>query len=365
VDGQVSLFGQEWPCGRTSSAHLAADHPKPAISKRFSRRSSKLKNHTFMLLDLRPGAGNMLGPCWEYDPVWLGSPGILNTSECPKNVVDCSLSQILEAAAPSRYFLTKKACLGILRRSRERGKPLPHELETACKIQAGLMPMPASGVTSGAGFTAGFNAGAGASAGSIAYHREAAPTLKGTSSGNMMPTVLCLNDQGGQCMGVTENVTGTLRAQDHGHPPLILFDNHAIDARYTGPHEIAPTLTRRSGTGGNNLPIIQQRLFARQWVDRFEERETASTVCTRQHKDTTDLVWQGADDTCDDHSRRALLLRRLMPIEAERLMGYPDHWTDLPRARDAPRFRSLGNSVVVQCVEYLMQGVKLAILADL
>ena len=54
-----------------------------------------------------------------------------------------------------------------------------------------------------------------------------------------------------------------LRAQEHGHQPLVmglqqeaearvvieLFENHGIDARYTGPHKVSPTLTNRGGTG--------------------------------------------------------------------------------------------------------------------
>ena len=107
-------------------------------------------------------------------------------------------------------------------------------------------------------FTAGFCAGAGPSAGSIGYHEELAPTLKGSSSGNMMPSVLCLTDHGGQRMDLTENMTptlraqmgvhlpliclndqgggvmscseniaGTLRAQEHGHQPLV-FENHGL-----------------------------------------------------------------------------------------------------------------------------------------
>ena len=81
--------------------------------------------------------------------------------------------------------------------------------------------------------TAGFSAGAGSSAGSIGYGEEVAPTLKGTASGNCMPSILCLNDQGGSAMGCSEDVAGTLRAQEHGHQPLV-FENHGIDARYTG-----------------------------------------------------------------------------------------------------------------------------------
>ena len=119
-DGQISLFGQDMECGKMSQEHSPAQTEK--TSKSSSNRSSKLKNHTFMLLDLRPGAGNMLGPCWEYDPVWLGSLGTLNTSECPSDVVESSLSQILLDTAPSKYYSSQTACRGILRRSEERGK---------------------------------------------------------------------------------------------------------------------------------------------------------------------------------------------------------------------------------------------------
>lgn len=74
-------------------------------------------------------------------------------------------------------------------------------------------------------FVAGFSAGAGASAGSIGYHESVAPTLKAGASGNSMPSVLCINDQGGQVMEISENMTGTLRAQEHGHQPLVYAAN--------------------------------------------------------------------------------------------------------------------------------------------
>ena len=98
---------------------------------------------------------------------------------------------------------------------------------------------------------------------------------------------LCLNDQGGIQMHCTEDITGTLRAQEHGHQPLVmatqqggaeisegicptitasagmsgnnqpvLFENHGIDSRYTGPHAVAPTMSARMGTGGNNVPLV-------------------------------------------------------------------------------------------------------------
>ena len=106
-------------------------------------------------------------------------------------------------------------------------------------------------------FVAGFSAGAGASAGSIGYHESVAPTLKAGASGNCMPSVLCINDQGGQVMEISENMTGTLRAQEHGHQPLV-YENHGIDSRYRQMEEVAPTMSTRYGTGGNNVPLVEQ-----------------------------------------------------------------------------------------------------------
>lgn len=65
---------------------------------------------------------------------------------------------------------------------------------------------------------------------------------------------ICLNDQGGQRMDVTEDVTNTLRAGAN-HPPLV-FENHAQDSRYTGPLDKSQTVLATFGTGGNNQPLV-------------------------------------------------------------------------------------------------------------
>lgn len=96
---------------------------------------------------------------------------------------------------------------------------------------------------------AAFSAGQGSKAGGVGYQEECSPTLKAAESGtNMVPSVLCLNDQGGSVMNCSENISGTLRAQEHGHQPLV-YENHGIDSRYTGPHKVAPTMSARYGTG--------------------------------------------------------------------------------------------------------------------
>ena len=125
--GQVTMFGPDLDAGRTSPEPTAPQEGK--TSEQCWKRSCGSKNHNFMLLDLRPGAGNILGPYWEINPVWLGQPGMLNFSESPRDAVVSSLSRILMGSAPSKYSLSRTACLGILRRAKEREKRLPTQLE--------------------------------------------------------------------------------------------------------------------------------------------------------------------------------------------------------------------------------------------
>lgn len=399
LDGQVGLFGPDSSCGKMSGTPSAAipQEPHPARTSGSSwKRSSELRYLPFLSLDITPGAGDLLGRSyWEEISPWRGGSWMLNTGPAPRSGdAGCLLSQILLADVPRRYYLSRRACRGILSRSRRRGKPLPPQLELAALLQAGLV-CPPTGIEvslllravewipvqevlallktpercryvleqvdqeSDHSLTAAFSAGAGASARSIGYQEEISPTLKGSPSGSMMPSVLCLNDQGGKIMTSSENVTGTLRAQEHGHQPLILWENHGIDARYRGPLSVAPTLSARAGTGGLNTPLVST--FSQQRSDHYHEDDIASTESSRQYKSATDLVLQPDDESGPAY----LLIRRLLPQEAERLQGFADGWTDLPKASDAARFRALGNSVPIPCVEYLMQGIALVLRAGL
>ena len=113
-----------------------------------------------------------------------------------------------------------------------------------------------------------------------------------------------------------------------------------------------------------NLGITQSSgldrhsVYARQRVDQFKDDDVASTESARQHKDATDLVCQ-PPSSWDADCRN--LIRRLTPLECERLQGYPDGWTDVPGASDSARYKALGNSVAIPCVEYLMQRVAMVI----
>jgi hypothetical protein len=65
------------------------------------------------------------------DGVSPGGCTTLNTGECPRVAKESTLSQILQASAPEKYYLSARACAGILRRAEKRGKELPKMLREA------------------------------------------------------------------------------------------------------------------------------------------------------------------------------------------------------------------------------------------
>ena len=402
---QASLFAPDTFAGRMSQAASAQARRTGRISGLSWSQLLDYIAPPYQFLDLTPGAGNLLGQFeWEMRSALHGGAFLRNTGPSPRDATESCLSQILEDHPPKKYYLTTAACLGILRRAKERGKPLPKALDTALRIQAGLIGLPEgrektvpfddSAVLAQPGmkqqtFAASFSAGASATAGTIGYAEEVAPTLKGSPSGNCMPSVMCLHDQGGQRMDVCENMTGTLRASEKGHQPLV-YENHGIDARIRESSEISPTVTARFGTGGGNTPLVQEpnevycivgniidrqpendgngcgyqenlaytittcdrhAVYARQRVDEFRNDDIASTQSARQAKDATDLV-------VEPDRQYAQLIRRLTPWECELLQGFPLGWTDIPSASDSARYRALGNSVAIPCVEFIMRSLK-------
>ena len=108
-----------------------------------------------------------------------------------------------------------------------------------------------------------------------------------------------------------------------------------------------------------NLGITQSSgldhhaVYSRQRVDDFRENAVVSTQSARQCKDAVDLICQKADV-------HAHLIRRLTPLECERLQGFPDGWTDIPGASDSARYKALGNSVYLIMVVMRRTDVKTA-----
>lgn len=200
IDGQLMLFVLE------SSEELPA---KPLKRKTTVESMPALISIPYFHLDLSKGHVDLFG-ChyWEFRSPWREDGPPLNTGVAPRRPIKRALSEILEAAPDRRYYLSRIACLGILRRAKERNKELPPQLKWALMVQAGLIPpdtggnIPCTvfaanqrdevrdlhdvaGADGGGGgqagqdnlcvLTAGFCAGAAPTAGGIGYQEEIAP----------------------------------------------------------------------------------------------------------------------------------------------------------------------------------------------
>src|SRR5574344_2072153 len=152
---------------------------------------------------------------------------------------------------------------------------------------------------------------------------------------------------------------------------MMTTEKHILDSQ-----QVAPPLPDNIGISQPS-GLDHHAVFSRQRVDVFKNEDIASTQSARQHKDATALVCQPtyqqtvgtigytdhkgvnnqfvSEDKCIvEHTN---LIRRLTPLECERLQGFPDGWTDIPDASDSARYKALGNSVAIPCVEFVLQGI--------
>lgn len=162
----------------------------------------------------------------------------------------------------------------------------------------------------------------------------------------------------------------------------ILDMSHACDViRDCG--EVAPSLQARMGTGGNQIPLTYQM----QGFGDYREGDVASSCKQRDFKDNTDLVCSvdcrnfreggetnetlqvkesgGQSLNLNNTVRQNMVVRRLTPLECERLQGFPDHWTDLGewtdskgkrhKDADSPRYKALGNSIALPPWKWLLK----------
>lgn len=122
---QLSLFGKTCP------EHSVPTEEK--ISEPCWKNLPAWKNQTFQFLDLRVGGADGAKPeqSPETDGLCLGDSLTLNIGESPKEESVSLLSQILEVKVPQKYYLSARACQGVLTRASRRGKALPDLLKTA------------------------------------------------------------------------------------------------------------------------------------------------------------------------------------------------------------------------------------------
>ena len=142
----------------------------------------------------------------------------------------------------------------------------------------------------------------------------------------------------------------------------IVFDNHAQDARYSELKGVCPTVTARWGTGGGNTPIVARQTFNEQSFSHYKESDKCSTL-----KAKAGNIGNGSECLIAEKTIR-WIVRRLTPVECERLQGYPDGWTDIGewtdtkgkkhKAADSPRYKALGNSIALPQWFWIVQKMK-------
>jgi site-specific DNA-cytosine methylase len=136
-------------------------------------------------------------------------------------------------------------------------------------------------------------------------------------------------------------VMPTLNAFDNGdvRTTIIVFHPHYHDgARVQG--DTMNTLTSRMGTGGNNVSGVATIFSHTQGLDAQPSETVSST-----------LRAGGAGMAAQMESN----VRRLTPVECERLQGFPDDWT--AGQSDSHRYKQMGNAVAVPVVEWIVQGI--------
>lgn len=317
MDGQVSLFAHDTWSGKTCPERSAATTGK-TLPQSLKKRSGSSSRKPPLFLCLKKD-GLQADAWWETDGALLGEYSTHSFGECPRDGVESYLSQILEDSPHRKYYLSAKACQGTLYRAARRGKDLPEALKAALLMQS----------ESGGGCDGG---------GKGALVQE---EMSGTLGCNNDQTIFCLNDQSGNVMGISQDVSGTLRAQEHGHQPTILDMSHACDVvRECG--DVCPSLQARMGTGGNQVPLT----FHQKRFGSYDRDNVAGTCQARDGKDgTANLVCAvdcrngtenpetngtlqakstgGQSLNLNNVVREAMTVRRLTPLECERLQGFP------------------------------------------
>lgn len=311
----------------------------------------------------------------------LGESLMLNIGEYPNVENESTLSEILEDNVPEKYYLSPKARLGILRRAKSKGRKLPDNLRIALeqKVAEGgevlgldfahadsvvrtykdITPTLVQNMGRGGGQTP-----------CIMYEeKRSVIPLRDEVTRNKASNGLGVGKVGGPCPTLTtadihsvfyeayqhhgyreSDTSGTLTAGQNntvrGDTPLIVTDKKAFEENQHGGYretQINGTLRAAGGSyGGGSETLIT------------ESTKTKGNIPSTPKKSIKDLLKKAT-------KKVVYIIRRLTPVEGERLQGYPDDWTkygaDGNIIADTARYRAIGNSICVYCAERLYIGI--------
>lgn len=328
---QLSLSGKMFP---ELSAQTAEKISEPCWKNLPTRH-----NQTFQFLDLR-GGGDGARPeqSSETAGLWHGGCSTLNVGECPSVESVSQLSQILEVNVPQRYFLSARACQGILTRASRRGKALPDLLKTA------LLDM-IEWWQGGAAYTLKIRSGCAGGGKGALVQTEKTGTLSTLQDQTLFQPIVF--DARGNGNGKTvPTITGDheSRVTDYTAIAVDLY-NGAV----TGSKAAALSCKNTGTTAGPQ--VAERKTYSEQTFSTYKESDSSATL-----KAKTGNIGNGGECLVAERVVR-WIVRRLTPTECERLQGYPDGWTDIGewtdtkgkkhKPADTPRYKALGNSIAL------------------
>lgn len=428
TDGQVAWSDLGLWSGKTCLEHSAATKDK--TSQQSSKRSSASQSRKPPILKCLKKAGTPGGATtmkWEDDGAWLGECMMRNTGEFPNVAVVSRLSQILEATPQAKYSLSAKACQGILRRAERRGKDLPETLKAVLLMQS-ESGGDCDGGGKGALVQEDKSGTLGTSNDQTIFQNcltqwdcqskrifgteGASPTLQGGVGGGVNnPAIFCMATQQGGAEVRSDDRAPTLTAaagMSGNNQPVVALDmSHACDViRDCG--EVVPSLQARMGTGGNQVPLTYQAvtgtLSPGAHAGSYNGQDAYNDMLVVSSEISPTLRAKGNDPYREDMAayiasvdcrnfceggetngtlqakesggqslnlnntvRQDMVVRRLTPMECERLQGYPDGWTDIGEWRDSkgklrkpsdsPRYKALGNSIALPFWDFLAKRI--------
>lgn len=323
LKGQIALFDLDMPCGKTSPAHTAATKGK--TSERCSKNSAASKTVTPIFLDLRTGSGLTRERSWVTGIPSLGEHSTRNTGESPNVVVESTLSQILEANVPLKYYLSARACAGVLNRAQKRGKPLPEILKTALEQQIER------------------------------WEKTGSPIPKMGQGGNNVPYAVYtiqgnVIDREAKCngSGIGKDVSPTINTVDR-HAVCYVSNSSGNDVSGTiDAHYYLGCGAR----GGKEREFVA---IALDYSAYNQGKNAKYDIGIDADGKAFTVTAKGPGAVCYEKETQ-YAVRRLTPLECCRLQGMPDFWEDGVAGADAPRYKMWGNGMALPNALYVMEG---------
>jgi len=181
---------------------------------------------------------------------------------------------------------------------------------------------------------------------------------------NKSATLSCANIQtlfepiaiDSNCQDSRFKLTGDIVPRVTDYTVVAVHQNASGEVRQ---NKVANTLNTNSNASGRNAPLIAGTVSSK-WAKGTggpAGDECQNLVCRPLRAQSQHSHREDSDNVV----LQRYSVRRLTPLECERLQDFPDGWTDIPGASDSARYKALGNSIAVCCAEYVLEGIKEAI----